>query len=152
MRRQNRHYLFYPAITVGGGRVGYRKVAQQRRRLGLRTSAGWQRYPSQSSRLWWPSPQSPASSRGLCRDRSAYQGQIDGPTDLSLDSGRYHQESIDLNEDSILSEELLEALNRPLAGGSIRPLHALATSRISSRPAYHNRPRARSRVRKIEVS
>lgn len=146
MRRQNRSRLFYPAATTAGGRIGQRRLVVPRRRPARSLFGGWRRRPEALARAWSRTPQSPPSAL------NSAQIQLPDwvPAEEEPADNRYYQETIDLKEDSILSDDLLEVLSRPLAGGPVRPRHAFATGRITSRPA-HSRRATNGRARRIEV-
>lgn len=146
MRQQNRSRLLYPATAVAGGRIGHRRLVPQRRRSIWSIFFGRSYNLDAPSRAWSRQRQSPPSALNPARPRPAGPIQIG----TEIDDNRYYQESIDLNEDSILSDELLEALSRPLSGGPARPQHAFAVNRLTSRPAGYNRPK-QARVRRIKV-
>ena len=146
MRHQNRSRLLYPATVVGGGRIGHRRLIPQRRRSIWDIVIG-RRYDFEARARSWSRPRrSPPSALNSARLQSDSWIQAE---DYPADS-RYYQEVIDLREDSILSDDLLEVLSRPLAGGPIRPRHAFATSRLTSRPARNHQAKT-PQVRRIKV-
>lgn len=141
-----RKHISHPSQSadLSSGRINHRRQLKQRRRLvdAAYLGGNWRRRPERKS--WdWRGSAGPATAVKETRD----DPDMAGPTNIS----RYYQESIDLSEDSILSDELLEAMSKPLAGSPIRPRHAFAANRLTSRPAGHNQARQRGRVRKISV-
>ncbi len=145
-----RKHISHPSQSadVSGGRMNHRRQLKQRRRLvdAAYLGSSWRRRPEKKSWDW-------RGSSGQSTAIKEPQRRLDGDSVVAgpVQSSRYYQESIDLNEDSILSDDLLEALSRPLAGSPIRPRHAFATNRLTSRPAYYNQPQHRGQVRKINV-
>lgn len=140
------------SADVSGGRINHRRQLKQRRRLvdAAYLGGGWRRRPEKKS--WdWRGSSGPTVAVGVRRLAPVQAVSISDPRLASpTRSNRYYQESIDLSEDSILSDDLLEALSKPLSGRPVRPRHALAGSRLTSRPARHNQPR-RGQIRKIDV-
>ena len=145
-----RKHISHPSQSadVSGGRMNHRRQLKQRRRLvdAAYLGGGWRRRPEKKSWDWRGSSSSSTAVKEP-RGRPDRDSVATGPARLS----RYYQESIDLNEDSILSDDLLEALSRPLAGSPIRPRHAFATNRQTSRPAHYNQSQRRNQARKIRV-
>lgn len=155
-KKRMRKHISHPSQSadLGTGRANHRRQLKQRRRLvdAAYVGGGWRRRPEKKSWDWR------GSTSQATAVREANRQSIRSPQDDISDSilaepskpSRYYRESIDLREDSILSDELLEALNKPLSGSPIRPQHALAANRLTSRPAGSS-PVRRSRVRKISV-
>ena len=132
------------SADLSSGRINHRRQLKQRRRLvdAAYLGGNWRRRPERKSWDWRGSAGSATAVR-----ESRDDPDLVSPTKIS----RYYQESIDLTEDSILSDELLEAMSKPLVGSPIRPRHAFATNRVTSRPAGSSQARRRGRVRKINV-
>ena len=146
-----RKHISHPSQSadINGGRMNHRRQLKQRRRLVDAAYLGgtWRRRPEKKSWDWRGSSSGQPTAVKDPQKRSSNSSAVTGPAQ----SSRYYQESINLNEDSILSDDLLEALSRPLAGRPIRPRHAFASNRLTSRPAYYNQAQHRGRVRKISV-
>ena len=71
--------------------------------------------------------------------RLTWAAPNDNPNQSGHQTNDYEQEKIDLSSNRVLSDSYIEALDKPLQGGPVRPRHAEATQRLVSRPA--TRPR-----------
>ena len=135
------------STDIDGQRPNHRRQLKQRRRLidAAYLGGNWRRRPDNKS--WdWRGPVSRTTTRAGRASRPTNQSP-EGDSMVSIDqSNPYYQESINLDEDTILSDDLLKTLEKPLNGGSVRPRHAFATSRTTG--YTQSRPR---RVKRIPV-